>query len=279
MLMVRRLVVALLLVALVLGLAGAVTGCKKKAEEPTLTPLVSPPVIGTAGVLRAGIDLSYPPFGGVDDGVQAGIDVDVAAAVAERLGLKLEIVDLKPNEIPVAINEGTIDVGFGAISIPDAVVADVSTAGSYVVDGPAIFSLEASGAAETTLTASDIVGKRVGVQKESPSFWTLESDYGEGFAMSFATVREAFDALKGGELDLVIGDAAVGSYIARDYEGIRLAGQFEPAKPLGVLVEKDAIDLETQVRTVLDTLASEGVLDAIRTKWLGNMPELEVATE
>ena len=42
---------------------------------------------------------------------------------------------------------------------------------------------------------------------------------------------------------------------------------------------KDATDLETQVRTVLDTLASEGVLDAIRSKWLGAMPELDVASE
>ena len=272
---VRRLSVLLL----VLALAMVVSACSKKAEEPELVPLVAPPVIGEAGVLRVGIDLSYPPFGGVDDGVQAGIDVDVAAAVAERLGLKLEIVDLKPNELAAAVNDGGVDIALGAMPITDAVLADVSTAGSYLVDGAAIFSLETSGSGETTLTASDITGKRIGVQKESAVYWTLESDYGQGFATSYATIREAFDALKAGEVDLVIGDAAVGAYVARDFEGIRFAGQFDPAQPLGVLVRKDATDLETQVRTVLDTLASEGVLDAIRSKWLGAMPELDVASE
>lgn len=272
---VRRLSAVLLVLVLAIS-AGA---CGKKAEEPELVPQVAPPVIGTAGVLRAGIDLSYPPFGGIDEGVQAGIDVDVAAAVAERLGLKLEIVDLKPNELATAVNDGRVDIALGATPITDAVLADVSTAGSYLVDGAGIFSLETTGSAETTLTASDITGKRVGVQKESAVYWTLESDYGQGFATSYATIREAFDALKAGELDLVIGDAAVGAYVARDFEGIRFAGQFDPAQPLGVLVKKDAVDLETQVRTVLDTLASEGVLDAIRTKWLGALPELEVASE
>jgi ABC-type amino acid transport substrate-binding protein len=172
-----------------------------------------------------------------------------------------------------------VDIALGATAITDAVLADVSTAGSYLVDGPAIFAVETSPAVEATLTPNDIVGKRVGVQKESAAYWTLESDYGEGFATPYATLREAFDALKAGQIDLVVGDAAVGAYILRDYEGIRFAGQFGPAKPLGVLVRKDATELETRVRETLDALASEGVLDAIRTKWLGDLPELEVGGE
>ncbi|MRS12231.1 MAG: amino acid ABC transporter substrate-binding protein [Actinobacteria bacterium] len=275
---VRRSTAAILVFALVLALATSV-GCKKKADEPVLEPKIAPPVISTAGTLKVGVDLSYPPFAGTDEGVNAGIDVDVAAAIAERLGLRIEIVDIKPNEMAAALNEGTVDIMLGGVSITDAVTADVSTAGTYLVDGPGIFAIVPEGSAVATLTADALPGKRVGTQNSSPSFWTLESDYGEGFATPYATLKEAFDALVAGQVDLVVGDAAVGSYIARDYPAVRFSGQFGAAQPLVIAVKKDATDLETAVREQLDALAADGTLDTIRNKWLGDLPVLEVPAE
>jgi len=257
----------LIAVTLVLALAFAMAGCKKEPEAPALDPKITPPVIGTAGVLKVGVDLSYPPFAGTDEGQNAGIDVDVAAAIAERLGLKVELVDITPNEMASALNEGTVDVMLGGISITDAVLADTSTAGSYLIDGSGIFSVVPSDSVATTLTAADLPGKRIAAQKESPAFWTLEADYGEGYATGYATLKEAFEALAAGNADLVIGDAAVGAYIARD---------FENAEPLGVIVKKDATELEAAVREALDALAADGTLDTIRSKWLGDLPALEV---
>lgn len=266
----------LLAVTLVLALAFAMAGCKKEPEEPVLDPKIAPPVIGTAGVLTVGVDLSYPPFAGTDEGQNAGIDVDVAAAIAERLGLKVELVDITPNEMASALNEGTVDVMFGGISITDAVLADTSTAGSYLIDGPGMFSIVPTDSVATTLTAADLPGKRVAAQKESPAFWTLEADYGEGYATGYATLKEAFEALAAGNADVVIGDAAVGAYIARDFENVAFVGQFGAAEPLGVVVKKDATELETAIREALDALAADGTLDTIRSKWLGDLPALEV---
>jgi len=266
----------LMTVTLVLALAGAMVGCKKEPEGPALEPKIAPPVIATAGVLTVGVDLSYPPFAGTDEGVDAGIDVDVAAAVASRLGLQLELVDIKPNEMAAALNEGTVDLVLGGTSITDAVLADVSTAGSYLIDGPGLFSLVATGSVPTTLTAGDLPGKRIGAQNASPAFWALESDYGEGFAAPFTTLKEAFEALVAGEVDVVVGDAAVGAYIARDYPNVAFVGQFGAAEPLGISVKKDATELETEIRAALDALAADGTLDTIRNKWLGDLPVLEV---
>lgn len=265
----------LIALTLVLALAFAMAGCKKEPEEPTLDPKIAPPVIGTAGVLKVGVDLSYPPFAGTDEGQDAGIDVDVAAAIAEKLGLKVELVDIKPNEMAAALNEGTVDVMLGGISITDAVLADESTAGSYLIDGAGIFSVVPTDSVATTLTAADLPGTRIAAQKESPAFWTLESDYGEGYATGHATLREAFEALAAGEADIVIGDAAVGAYIARDFPNVAFRGQFGAAQPLGVIVKKDATELEAAVRKALDALAADGTLDTIRAKWLGDIPALD----
>ena len=271
----RRAIIALLAFALL----GGAAACSQEPEEPVLEPKIAPPLIAEAGVLRAGLDLSYPPFAGEDKGVKAGIDVDLAAAIAERLGLKLEIVDVKPAELAAALSSGTVDIALGATPITEAILADVSTAGSYLTDGPAIFSVVASGTDAPEYSEGSIDGLRVGAQRESAAFWALESEHGEGFTTGYDSLRQAIEALVAGDVDVIVGAASVGTYIARDYEDIRIVGQYGSAYPLGIAVRKDATELETEVRTVLDTLASEGVLDTITRKWLGDFPKLEVREE
>lgn len=269
----KRMVALILSVLLVGGLAGCGSGTKKT----DLVPTIAPPLIATEGVLRAGVDLSYPPFAGEDKGEKAGIDVDVAAALAERLGLKLELVDIKAADVPAALKAKKIDIALGAMPIADAVLADVTVAGSYLTDGPALFSMVTSGTATPTVTPDGLGALRVGVQQGSDSFWAMESAYGQGFATPSTTLREAFTALAAGEIDVVVADAVVGAYLARDFPGVTFAVQYAPAKPLGVLVTKDATEFETAIRKELDALASEGVLDTIRTKWVGELPVLQAA--
>jgi len=269
-----RAVAALLVVVLAFGLIG----CEPKAEEPELVPVVEPPVIGDAGVLKVGVDLSYPPFAGTDDGVNAGIDIDVAAAIAERLGLRLEVVDVKPSGMASALGDGTVDVMLGAVPITDAVLADVTTAGSYIIDGPAFFATTpAEGSEVATLTIEQVASLRVGAQTGSAAFWALEAELGEGAVTGFDTLKGAFDALKAGDVDVIASGAVIGAYIARDYPGIAFAGQFGDAQPLGIAVRKDAAELEAAVRGTLDAMAADGVLQTIRRKWVGDLPQLTVS--
>lgn len=268
----RRLVriasIALLAVAL-----GAASGCKKE-QEPALVPVVSPPVIGAPGVLKAGVDLEMPPFGGVDAGQEAGIDVDVAAALAERLGLTVEYVDVKPSEAASALAQGTVDV---VLSIPptDSTLSALSLAGSYINDAPAFFvAVEGTQSVEPSLTLDSALPTPIGVQEGSESFWILRSEFDSQTIQPFETLREAMDELSSGELEIVAGDALVGAYIARDLPEVRLAGQLAPAGPRAVAVSAENTELSDAVRTALDALATDGVFDAIRLKWVGAFSEL-----
>jgi len=267
--------------ALVVGLiaSGLLVGCTPAEEDPTLVPVVEPPVIGKAGVLRVAIDLEYPPFGGEDKGQEAGLDVDVASALAAELGLELKIVDVKPSEIGTALADGDIDV---AMSIPfdEASMGMMSLAGSYYANGPAFFvSTEDTATEIEMLDISSLAGKSVAAQEGSLAFWMLEYELGEGGVVKFTALREALEALEAGEVDVVAGDAFVAAYIARDMSSIRFAGQLEPALLHGVGVQLEAADLEEAVRGALDKLAADGVLMTVRVKWLGDLPELETAGE
>jgi len=86
-------------------------------------------------------------------------------------------------------------------------------------------------------------------------------------------------ALADGEVTAVGGDAIVGAYIAHDLEGVRYAGSLLPATPLGIAVSAENPKLADTVRLTLDGLAADGVLRAIRYKWVGGLPKLPMASE
>lgn len=263
----------------VLMVAAAVSGCAKKQQEPAaLQPKIAPPAIGEPGVLRAGVDFSTPPFAGEDAGRQAGLDIDVAAALAERLGLKLQIAEVKPDKAAEALKADQVDVVM-SVPLSEKALAGTTLGGTYIEDGPVLFAkTDASATVEPTLGVKDLDGRKVAVQKNSAAYWTLSEQFGPDALIVKPTLRDAFDAAKKGEAEFVAGDAIVGSYLARDFEGYQIVGTVSPATLLGVAVLPDNSELADAVRGSLDTLSADGVLDAIRGKWVGKMPKLPQST-
>ncbi len=274
-------------ILIALALFGSITGCASQAEEPGPEPKVVPPAIAAEGVLKAGVDLEYPPFAGEDQGREAGLDIDVAAAIASRLGLELELVQVAPSEAATALASGLADIVLSVPLAQDA-VSSVSLAGTYIHDGAGFFvkGSESSATVESTETTppavpqlglGDLRGKRVAVQKGSVAYWSLLYDLGDAALTVFPTLRDAVIALDGGDADVVVGDALVTAYIGRDFPLVKFAGPYGPAIPLAVAVRQDNPDLEVSVRETLDDMAADGVLDRIRATWLGELPELEAA--
>lgn len=261
-------------IVLVALMVFSVTACAPgdaPETEPGVTPRVAPPVIGEAGVLRAGVNADYPPFAGVDRERRAGIDIDVASAIASELGLELELLEVELDAAAAALDAGQIDVMM-AVPLTEEAVAGMSFAGFYAATGPALFASE-----EETVTPDRLGMVSIAVQEGSESYWRLVYDLGEDRLVATPTLREAFELLDAGEVDVVAGDAFVSAYLIRDFEGLRFSSQLAPATQIGVAVAPDATDLSAAVRDALDTLATGGVLDTIRAKWVGTLPDLETA--
>jgi len=252
-------------------LAALLAGCTGGIGEATLKPRLSPPVISRPGVLRAAIDLSYPPFGGTVKGQKVGLDVDVAAAIAEKLGLKLEIVNAKPAAGAELAKSGKVDIVLGALTVEQAVSLQLAYAGTYVTDSIAVFASDV-----TTLTIGDLSAKRVAVQNGSSAYWFLLDEYGEEPLVVMPTLLEAMRAAAAGKADAVAGDALVAAYIGRGVAGLKYGGQLAPAFPVGVAVAQDKTKLEAEVRSILDKLSSQGVLETLRRKWAGDLPRFTV---
>ncbi len=266
-----RLAAVVVCCALLFGVAGC-----KKAPEPTLDPKVAPPVIAEEGTLRAGVDLAYPPFAGVDGDRQAGIDIDVAAALADKLGLKVTFVDVSPSQAATALADGTVDIML-SVPLTSADLTRIIPAGTYLADGPAAFiSVEGTGSVEPTMTIGSLPTSQIAAQTESEAFWLVNSEYGAEAMNPFESLRAAFTSVESGESRVAVGSAVIGAYIARDFERICFAGQLAPATPLTVAVAAENTELADAVRLALDELAADGVLDSVRRKWVENLPALTV---
>jgi polar amino acid transport system substrate-binding protein len=223
-------------------------------------------------VLRAAVDLSYPPFGATVKGQQVGLDVDVAAAIAEQLGLKLEIVDATPTAAAEMARSGKVDIVMSGLTVDQAVSLQLAYAGTYTTDSSAVFATQV-----TTLTIGDLSGNRVAVQNGSAAYWFLLDQYGEQPLVVVPTLQEAMKAVLAGNADVVAGDALVAAYIGRTVPGLKYGGQLMPAFPIGVAVAQDKAKLEAEVRGILDKLSSQGVLETFRRKWAGeNLPRFAV---
>jgi len=263
-------------VLLVLAVASvlALGACAQK-EEPKPAAKVQPPAVGEAGKLRAGVDLSTPPFAGVDKTRKAGIDVDVAAAVAGKLGLEVAYVDVAPSEAATALADGSVDVVL-SVPVSGADLTRITPAGVYAIDGPVAFvAAEGTASVEPSLTLQSLPVEKVAAQKESQAFWVVSSEYGPEALEQYESLREALEAVDRGDNPIAVGDAFVGAYIARDLPSIKVAGQLAPGTALTAAVRAENATLADAVRSTLDELAADGVLDSIRTKWVGSMPPLE----
>jgi len=266
----RNVVLAAVVVAVAMSL-----GCAKEPEAPKPEAKITPPAVKTAGVLVAGVDLSTPPFAGADQGKQVGIDVDVASALAERLGVAVKLVDVKPAEAATALAAGKVDVVL-SVPIASSDLSQLSLAGSYLADAPGFFVSTDAESVVPSMTLSTVKAPKVGVQTESESYWLIRHQLDPDAVEPYASLREAIQALSDGKIELVAGDALIAAYIARDFPKVHFAGQLAGGSPLAVAVAVENTTLSDAVRTELDALAADGVLDTIRRKWVGDLPELEV---
>jgi polar amino acid transport system substrate-binding protein len=265
--MTRRIVTSMALVTVLALLAG----CAGSIGASASTPKLSPPVIARPGVLRAVVDLTYPPFAGTVKGEKAGLDIDIAAAIADQLGLKLVLINGTPAAGAALVRAGTADLVLGGLTVEQAVSSQIAFAGTYVSDGPAVFA-----ASDTTATMDGLASKRIAVQKDSAAYWALLDEYGDAPLIEMPTLLDALKAVRSGAADVAAGDALVGAYMVRDLPTLKYLGQIGTASPLGVGVSATKSKIETEVRTILDRLAAEGVLTTLRRKWAGDLPTLKL---
>ena len=231
-----------------------------KASSLDGSALVQPGYL-TVGVKT--ITSSAPMCVEGDAGSLYGIDVDLAAALASELGLKVRYVSV--------VDESTLGVDCDIVmNCQSDDPNTVAIAGTYVESATSFFYRGEN----TVVVTTDLGGKSVGVQAGSLSETVLNRT---GLKMSqqpFANLNEAFDALDHGEVDFVLCEAYPGAYLASLHQGIGFAGALEVPETSGVAVQASNTVLMDALTQAFATISGNGVLDMVRARWVGAMPVL-----
>ena len=130
----------------------------------------------TQKTLIMGTNAAFPPYEFVaDDGSSAGIDVEIAQAVAEKLGMKLEIKDMEFNSLISAVQGGSIDIALAGMTVTDERKESVNFSDTYAKGVQVVIVKEDSAIA----TVDDLDGKTIGVQAGTTGDIYCTDDYGQ----------------------------------------------------------------------------------------------------
>lgn len=244
------------------------SGCSTSTYTPSLkNATVTTPTIGQSGVLRVGVNADNPPYAGQSSGKIVGLDVDIAAAIADDLGLRLQVVDIGTDP-DKAFKEGTIDIAMGVDKTDTTIKCWRSD--SYIQSAVALFSTKQDASIPASTSKPTIAA-----QISSMSAWEVTKQYGDTALTTTKDLKTAFSSLTSGSVQYVAADAVIGTYAA--YTSGNTAYMIGLlAKPNGFAI--GVLDTNTQLKTVIgDTLSKltkNGTIALIETKWLGTSLDL-----
>ena len=242
----------MLLVALLLAACGS---SATNGENP----------IKSAAVMRVGTEGVYAPFSYHDASNQlVGYDVDVAKAVGEKLGVRVEFVETPWDAMFAALEANRFDVVANEVTINDERKAKYDLSEPYSV-GEGVIVTRADDNSITTL--ADLKGKVAA--ENATSNWSEVARKAGARVESVEGFTQAIKLLNQGRVDVVVNDSiAVYAYLAETGDKtVKIAGNVGEKSEQGFAARKDS-GLLPDLNKALDDLRADGTLAQISQKYL-----------
>lgn len=226
------------------------------------------PTTLTKGVLRIGMEGTYAPFTYKDEkGQLTGFDVDIAKAVAAKLGLKAEFVLTEWSGILAGLQANKYDVIVNQVGITAERQKTIGFSAPYAYSSPQIIVKKVGTFAPKTL--ADLKGKRVGVGLGSNFEKQLRDASGIN-VVTYPGAPEYLADLAAGRLDAAYNDRLLVGYLIKSQNlPVRGAGVIGDAEPVGIAMKKANTSLKIAVDRALLQLKADGTYAKISRQWFG----------
>ena len=219
----------------------------------------------TAAKLVMGTNAAFPPYEFVDDdGNIVGIDAEIAAALAEKLGMDLEIKDMEFDSLITACAGGSVDVVLAGMTVNDERKESVNFSDSYATGVQVIIVKEGSDIA----TVDDLEGKTIGVQAGTTGDIYCTDDYGQDYVKQYNNGALAVAALNNGQVDCVIIDNEPAKNFVAANEGLKILETEYVTEDYAIAIAKENTDLLAKINTAMAELKADGTIDKIIDKYI-----------
>ncbi len=217
------------------------------------------------GVLTMGTNAAFPPYEYKEGDQIVGIDAEIAEALAEKLGLTLEIQDMDFSSLITAIQAGKIDIALAGMTVTEERKQNVDFTDSYSTGVQVVIVKEDSDITTVDDLADD---KLIGVQEGTTGHSYCSGDYGDDHVIAYTNGATAIQALVQDKVDCVVIDQQPAIEFVAANEGLKILDTEYVVEDYAAAVSKDNPALTAALNQALQELKDDGTIQSILDKYI-----------
>ena len=273
----------ILALMLALCMVFALAACGEPASEPSDAPVSDAPEAPASeapetetptdaeggltiveGKLTMSTNAQFPPYEmTTDDGGFEGIDVEIATAIAEKLGLELDILDMDFDSALLAVQQGKSDIVMAGVTVNEDRQLVMDFTDSYATGVQVIIVKEGS-----DVTIDNMGEGLIGTQRGTTGNIYCTDDYGEEHVVAYDDGFTAVQALVNGQVDCVVIDNAPAQEFVKNNAGLAILDTEYANEDYAIGVNKGNSALLDAINGALEELIADGTVQSIIDKYI-----------
>ena len=217
------------------------------------------------GKLIMSTNAAFPPYEmTTDSGEFEGIDIETAQAIADKLGLELQIDDMDFDAALLAVQQGKSDMVMAGVTVTDERQNVMDFTDSYATGIQSIIVKEDSDIA----SVDDLAGKKIGTQRGTTGYLYCSDDFGDENVVAYDDGLTAVQMLNNGQVDCVVIDNAPAKEFIAANPGLKLLDTAYVEESYAIGIGKGNTELKDAINTALEELKADGTMQAIVDKYI-----------
>ncbi|MBE5835174.1 MAG: transporter substrate-binding domain-containing protein [Butyrivibrio sp.] len=262
----KKILAVTLAMAMVSSLVACSGSTTKTQESASASNEESQDSTESKGTLVMATNAEFPPYeyhDGSDDQI-VGIDAEIAAAIADKLGYTLEIEDIAFDSVIPEVTSGKADFGMAGMTVTEERKKSVNFSDSYATAVQVVIVPEDS----DITSIDDLSGKIIGVQSGTTGDLYATDDFGDENVERYNKGMEAVQALSQGKIDAVIIDNEPAKVFVQETEGLKILDSAYAEEQYAIAIALDNTELLSEVNAALAELKADGTIDSIVSKYI-----------
>ena len=230
----------------------------------------------TPGTLTILTSPDYPPFESLDGDEYVGLDIEIAKAVAEKLGYTPEFKTLQfDGIIPAVAAGGHGDIGISGFTVDPDRAKEIDFTATYYIDDQAIAVMNDSEITEANADEMlNAEGTIIAVQSGTTGEAYVQENFPNATVQPYGNSTDAFAAMQSGQANAVCTNlAVVESMIQTAYQDAHIVKTVATGEEYAIVVNQDNPALTEAINKALAELQADGTIERLVQQYMSQSAE------
>ncbi len=223
-------------------------------------------------VLVMATNAEFPPYEFVENNEFVGIDVEIAKAIADKLGMDFKVENMEFDSIISYVNSGKADMGMAGMTVTEDRLKNINFTSSYATGVQVVIVAEGSAITTVDDLYAEGASYKIGVQESTTGDIYISDDIDKlDLALTverYSKGADAVQALKTGKIDCVIIDNEPAKAFVAANEGLVILDTEYAVEDYAICISKDNNALLEKVNKALEELIADGTVKKIVDKYI-----------